>query len=256
MNREGSSGSPLPNRGNQGGASNTPASATDDAVLFRTSDIKHTQSAQANSYFTPESPKPSKTTKAPKPKTEKTNPLKRFWLWLLAKRQRLIVAIVGAVLVIILLVLSVILVVGTLNGDSSENADSATTEITEELVLTEARILTDAELENLYVDDEIEAESVIMTYEEKLAQATSDEERVTLLVYAVMKLTMYAADTSDTELQAYVLDLAYQAEDINQGSNTASLIVSTAELFDNQTVYEEWYQIMVERYPEATEGAG
>lgn len=220
-------------------------------LKFKSTDIQNTQAAQARKIFDPPaSPDaPAQPAKPAEAKTSKgpasLHPKKRM--------RRLILILVGVVALIA--VIGVVLL--TVLTHSNDNVTTETTESSETTETETAHVLSDEELTSEYVvESQVAAESIVMTYDEKIAAASTEEEKVELRQDRIDYLIMFAASEEGASFQQQVLDDAYAIEDYYHSAASATVIMSAADLFGDEELYEEWYATALERDPSLSEAAG
>lgn len=163
-----------------------------------------------------------------------------------AHRRDILVVVLVALFLVALIVGLVFLVqwVNSVKPEQPETEDESTT------------LLTDSELNDLYVDDATTAERVVATYDAKINQAGSDEEKAELHMARASLLATFATTEAGKAFQETALSDARAAEDYLHDVSTATLMLNLAELFGDQALYTEWYAIVLERNPDFVNGAG
>lgn len=215
-------------------------STADSEVKFKASDIARTQAAQANNYFAG-----VKKVEEPVASAKPAPTAVRQKSGLNPKR---IIIIVASLVLLIGVVIGVVWLVRSLNAPDAGSGTDTDTET--------AHVLSDAELPDYYVDSALTADSIILTFDEKIAAATNDEEKADLHMQRASYLAAYAASEEGASYRETALADARAAEDYLHNADTATLIMNLAGLFDDQALYSEWQAIVVERNPNFLNGAG
>lgn len=163
-----------------------------------------------------------------------------------AHRRNILVVVLVALFLVALIVGLVFLVqwVNSIKPEQPETEDESTT------------LLTDSELNDLYVGDATMAERVVATYDAKINQAGSDEEKAELYMARASLLATFATTEAGKAFQETALSDARAAEDYLHDVSTATLMLNLAELFGDQALYTEWHAIVLERSPGFVNGAG
>lgn len=121
----------------------------------------------------------------------------------------------------------------------------------EEIVETEEEnppaVISEDRLGSYYVGTANDAESIILTYDEKLSVATTEEEKAQLYGDRAGWLAFYAATEEGAPFREQVLADAFAAEEISHDVQTANLILNIAEMFEDEALFDEWYAILAER---------
>ena len=164
-----------------------------------------------------------------------------------AARRRNLLVVVLVVFFLVALIVGLVFLVQWVNSVKPERPETEDTETT---------LLTDSELEGLYVDNTTVAERVVATYDTKIDQASSDEEKAELHMARASLLAVFAATEAGKTFQEAVLSDAQAAEAYLHDVSTATLMLNLAELFGDQALYSEWYAIVLERNPDFVNGAG
>ena len=164
-----------------------------------------------------------------------------------AARRRNLLVVVLVVFFLVALIVGLVFLVQWVNSIKPEQPETEETETT---------LLTDSELEGLYVDDTTVAERVVATYDAKIDQTGSDEEKAELHMARASLLATFAATEAGKTFREAVLSDAQAAEDYLHDVSTATLMLNLAELFGDQALYAEWYAIVLERNPDFVNGAG
>lgn len=157
--------------------------------------------------------------------------------------------LVGFVAAILILALAAVVVALILANRGNETTDSSET--------PEATIVSDEELAAGYlVSDAETAANIDLTFTEKIAAATNEEEKANLHIERANYLVGYASTEAGVDYREQVMNDAYAAEEYFESALTANLIMSFADLFGDSETYEEWHAIMLERDASYGEGRG
>lgn len=162
-------------------------------------------------------------------------------------RRRNILVVVLVAFFLVALIVGLVFLVQWVNSVKPEQPEAGEESVT---------LLTDSDLDNLYVDDAAVAERVVATYDAKIDQASSDEEKAELHMARASLLATFATTEAGKTFQEAVLSDAQAAEDYLHDVSTATLMLNLAELFGDQALYSEWYAIVLERNPDFVNGAG